>query len=66
MEEVTALPKGGHLVVAYDTVSDGNGVSGIVCNHPSSGRQWNMAAWPVELAKWKRSFSGNYVEFFAK
>jgi Peptidase_C39 like family len=59
------LPKGGHLVVAYDTFGGDNGITGIVCNHPSSGRQWNKVAWKVEIEKWEKSFSGNYIEFFS-
>jgi hypothetical protein len=56
--------KGGHLAVAYDTTKNGTAVHGIVCNHPSSGRAWNRAAWPVDREKWENSFSGNYVEFY--
>ncbi len=41
-------------------------VSAIVCNHPSSGRQWNKPGCAVELEKWERSFSGNCVEFYAR
>ena len=58
------LARGGHLVVAYDTLQDAAGVSAIICNHPSSGRPWNKAAWPVEVHQWERSMSGNYIEFF--
>ncbi len=59
------LPRGGHLVVAYDLAERDGGQPAIVCNHPSSGRPWNMPAWTVEREKWERSFSGAYVEFFA-
>lgn len=62
-ERGVPLERGGHLVVAYD-LHDGDGTAGLVCNHPSSGRQWNKAAWVVELEKWERSFSGACIEFF--
>jgi hypothetical protein len=45
-------------------VDNGHGVTGLVCNHPSSGVPWNKPAWHVELDTWERSFSGNYMEFF--
>ena len=59
------LPKGGHLVVAYDTVNDDHGITGIVCNHPSSGRPWNKIAWTENSRNGKSPFPGNYIEFFA-
>ena len=63
--EGTILEPGGHLVVAYDTARDERGVYGVVCNHPSSSPSWNMPAWAVETEKWRRSFAGNFIEFYS-
>ncbi|HBE80455.1 MAG TPA: hypothetical protein DDW65_22125 [Firmicutes bacterium] len=60
------FPRGGHLVVAYDGVRENGVVKQIVCNHPSSYPEWNRAGWAVEIDKWRDSFSGNFIEFYAE
>jgi hypothetical protein len=60
------LPRGGHLVVAYDTVKDNGTVTRIICNYPSSYPELNKAAWAVEIEKWRDSFSGSFIEFYPK
>jgi hypothetical protein len=58
------LPKGGHLVVAYDTIYKNNKIDSIICNHPSSNEEWNKSRWSVSIEKWIDSFSGNFIEIF--
>lgn len=60
------ITPGGHLVVAYDTQQDSDGETRILCNHPSSYGPRNVAAWAVGRDKWEKSFSGNYIEFWAR
>lgn len=55
--------KGGHLIVAHDTILKAEQLE-IICNHPSSCPEWNKKDWQVSLNDWKNSFSGNYIEFF--
>jgi hypothetical protein len=60
------FPRGGHLVVAYDAVRQDEKVTQIICNHPSSFPEWNQEGWTVAIEKWRDSFSGNFIEFYAK
>jgi len=52
------FPKGGHLIVAFDTTADS-----IVCHHPSSVDEWNKIGWSVPTEKWPDSFTGNFMAF---
>jgi hypothetical protein len=60
------LPRGGHLVVAYDTVKGNGNITQIICNYPSSFPKLNKAGWAVDIEKWRDSFSGNFIEFNLK
>lgn len=58
------MQKGGHLVVAYDATYSNTELISIICNHPSSKEEWNLAGWNVPKNKWDLSFSGNFIEIF--
>jgi hypothetical protein len=60
LDEATGIPhrKGGHLILAFDRADDA-----IVCHYPSSFPASNKEYRPVDIEKWRRSFSGNFMEF---